>query len=74
MMQVNNLSANLKNAIKTLGSTKIDSLVFRGSWAIISHKGAKPGTAIEKVLSPYDGQVFLDSVFIKSNVSGMVKY
>lgn len=68
----NNLSTNLKNAIKTLGSTKIDSLVFRGSWAIISHKGAEPGTAIEQVLTPYDGQIFLDSVFVQKKTSGSI--
>ncbi|MCB0744398.1 MAG: T9SS type A sorting domain-containing protein, partial [Ignavibacteriae bacterium] len=59
--------------IKTLGSTKIDSLVFRGSWAIIGHKGAAPGDAIEKVLSPYDGQIFLDSTFISKNKEGFLE-
>lgn len=66
----NNLTAALKSAIKTLGSTKIDQLKFRGSWAIIGRKGAAPGDVIEEVKGPYDGSVYLDSTFIIQNTSG----
>lgn len=66
----NNISAALKNAIHTLGSTKIDSLQFRGSWAIIGRKGASPGDCIEQVKGPYDGQVIIDSTFVINNNAG----
>ncbi len=66
----NNLSTALKSAIKTLGSTKIDSLQFRGSWAIIGKKGASPGDVLEKVKGPYDGSVLIDSTFKVPNTQG----
>ncbi len=59
----NNLSGNLISAIKTLGSTKIDQLQFRGSWAIIGKKGGTPGSAIEVVKGPYDGNIVIDTFF-----------
>ena len=68
----NNISADLKNAIKTLGSTKIDQLVFRGSWALIGKKEAAPGDVIEEIKGPYDGSVVLDSSFIMQNTEGSV--
>ena len=66
----NNISVELKNAIKSLGSTKIDSLQFRGSWALIGKKSAKPGDVIEKVKGPYDGLVQIEKVFIKQFTDG----
>ena len=69
----NNISANLKNAIKTLGSTKIDSLAFRGSWAIISRKGALPGDVIEVVKGPYDGIVIIDTTYSIPRFSGLIE-
>ena len=69
----NNISANLKNAIKTLGSTKIDNLTFRGSWAIIGRKGALPGDVIEVVKGPYDGIVFIDSTYSIPRFSGLIE-
>jgi len=66
----NNISSELKNAIKTLGSTKIDQLKFRGSWALIGKKGALPGCVIEDVKDPYDGSVYLDSVFVIRHSTG----
>jgi hypothetical protein len=66
----NNLSAALKNAIKTLGSTKIDSLAFRGSWAIIGKKGASASDIIEKVKGPYNGSITLEKSFIAPNSTG----
>lgn len=65
-----NLSVNLKNAIKSLGSTKIDSLLFRGSWAIIGKKGAPAGSVIEQVRGPYDGSILIDSSFVVKNQTG----
>ncbi len=66
----NNLSSALKNAIKTLGSTKIDSLQFRGSWALIGKKGSDPGEVIEQVRGPYDGSILIDSNFVVPNKAG----
>ena len=61
----NNLSTHLKNSIKTLGSAKIDSLVFRGSWAIIGWKGAPTGTVLEGVkLATSAEYVYLDTSYI----------
>lgn len=36
------MDSNLRNAIKTIGSSKIDSLLFQCPWAIIGRKGANP--------------------------------
>jgi hypothetical protein len=68
----NNLTTDLKNAIKTLGSTKIDSLVFRGSWAIIGRKGATPGEVLEEVRGPYEGAIYIDSLFRLENQNGFL--
>ena len=53
----NNITTDLKNAVKSLGSTKIDSLVFRGSWAMIGKKGFTPTDVVEQIKGPYDGLV-----------------
>ncbi len=66
----NNISGALISAIKSLGSTKIDSLRFRGSWALIGKKGAAPGEVVEQVKGTYDGSVLIDSTFIIRNFTG----
>ena len=66
----NNITNDLKNAIKTLGSTKIDQLVFRGSWALIGKKGAVPEEVIEFIKGPYDGSIVIDSTFVIQNYFG----
>ena len=66
----NNITSALKTAIKTLGSTKIDSLVFRGSWALIGKKGAAPGDVLEVVHGRYDGLIFIDSNFVVQKTNG----
>ncbi|MEW6701652.1 MAG: C25 family cysteine peptidase, partial [Bacteroidota bacterium] len=66
----NNISIELKNAVKTLGSTKIDSLQFRGSWALIGKKSALPEDVIEKVKGPYDGLVQIEKVFTRQTTDG----
>ncbi len=58
----NNISTHLKNAIKSLGSSKIDLLKFRGSWAIIGWKGAPTGSVPEDVRPPDPPEsVYLES-------------
>jgi len=69
----NNITTELKNAIKTLGSTKIDSLVFRGSWALIGKKGADPGEVLESVKGRYDGLIYIDSTFTIPNLYGSME-
>src|ERR1035437_4576518 len=61
---------SLRDAIKSLGSTMIDQLVFRGSWALIGKKGAAPGDVIEQIHGPYDGLVAIDTLYIKRITSG----
>ena len=70
----NNLSAHLKNSIKSLGSNLIDSLQFRGSWALIGWKGAPSGSVQEMVKPPLPPEsVFIDSNFVKLSDSGSFK-
>lgn len=59
----NNITVDLKNAIKTLGSTKIDSLKFQGSWALIGKKASTPSNVIEKVRGPYNGLIQLEKKY-----------
>ncbi|HQJ46142.1 MAG TPA: interleukin-like EMT inducer domain-containing protein, partial [Ignavibacteriaceae bacterium] len=60
----NNITTALKDAIKTLGSNKIDQISFRGSWALIGKKGAVPGEVVEEVKGRYDGLIYIDSTFV----------
>lgn len=69
----NNISQSLKDAIKTLGSTRIDNLAFRGSWALIGKKGAEPGEVLEMVKGPYAGIIYIDSSFVLPNFSGTME-
>ncbi len=69
----NNITVALKDAIKTLGSTKIDNLGFRGSWAIIGKKGATPGDVLEEVKGRYDGLIYIDSTFTILNLNGSME-
>jgi hypothetical protein len=67
----NNMTSALRTAIKSLGSTKIDSLKFRSSWALIGIKGAAPGTVIEKIQDPTGQAVInIDSLFSLGSDSG----
>jgi len=66
----NNITSALKTAIKTLGSALIDSLKFRGSWAIIGQKGAQKGTVPEGVQPANNTPVILDSTFYFQSSTG----
>ncbi len=69
----NNMTAALKTAIKTLGSTLIDSLKFRDSWAIIGQKGAIKGTVQEGLQRNSTGiPVTLDSTFYFQPSNGIM--
>lgn len=69
----NNITLDLKNAIKTLGSTLIDNLTFGGSWALIGKKGATPGAVLEAVKGRYDGLIYIDSTFSIPNLNGSLE-
>jgi hypothetical protein len=67
----NNLSTHLKDAIKTLGSSLIDSLEFRGSWALIGWKGAPIGSVIEEIKPALPPEsIFIDTAFVFQSTSG----
>jgi hypothetical protein len=63
-------SSVLKNQIKTIGSKYIDSLVFRGSWAIIGKKGAAPGSVPEAFTKQFAGRAEIDTTIYKRYNSG----
>ena len=44
-----NLNTRAKSAIQTIGSQHIDTLGYRGSWAMAGYKGMAPGGAVEKI-------------------------
>ncbi|MEO8232326.1 MAG: C25 family cysteine peptidase, partial [Ignavibacteriota bacterium] len=70
----NNLSTHLKNSIKSLGSNFIDSLQFRGSWALIGWKGAPTGSVVEMVKPPLPPDaVFIDTNFVSLSDSGLIR-
>ena len=69
----NNITTTLKTAIKTLGSTKIDQISFRGSWALIGKKGTTPGNVVEEVKGRYDGLIYIDSTFIIPRTNGTLE-
>jgi hypothetical protein len=67
----NNLSDSLRNAIKSLGSTKIDQIAFQGSWALIGKKGTIPGEVIEQVTPRSDKiPITIDTLINKQVISG----
>ncbi|MCK7528253.1 MAG: hypothetical protein MZV64_67115 [Ignavibacteriales bacterium] len=59
--------------LKHLGSTKIDQLSFRGSWALIGKKETTPGNVIEEVKGRYDGLIYIDSTFIIPRANGTME-
>ncbi len=68
-----NLNANLKTAIKTIGSTKVDQIGFRMPWTIIGIKGGAPGTAKEAIQSnSFQGILSIDTTFIRNRDKGSI--
>lgn len=67
------LTPDLKKAIKTLGSTKVDSISWRGPWILLGKKGAAPGKVIEIVkTNTYPSILSVDSSFVVKNKQGRV--
>ncbi|MDJ0556978.1 MAG: interleukin-like EMT inducer domain-containing protein [Microcoleaceae cyanobacterium MO_207.B10] len=63
-----NLSERAKAAFKSIGSSLIDHLIFRGSYAIIGYKGAKAGSVPEH-LSNYESAFVKLSCFESEKVA-----
>jgi hypothetical protein len=63
-------SIPLKNQLKSIGSIYIDSLVFRGSWAIIGKKGAVQGSVPEAFTKPFAGRAEIDTTIYQRYNSG----
>lgn len=56
-----NLTSDLREKIKEFGSTLIDSVGFRSSWAFIGKKGITPGIMPESFSNEGDGLVRIDT-------------
>ncbi len=54
-------SSELKNKIKLFGSRYIDSLAFRGSWAMIGKKSKASGSVPEAYSKAFQGRVQIDT-------------
>lgn len=67
---VNNNSTQFRNVLKSIGSTKADSIQFKGSWAFIGVKGGNPSTFLEVVKSPFSGLISINQNFTKINSDG----
>ncbi|MGE5399922.1 MAG: C25 family cysteine peptidase [Ignavibacteriales bacterium] len=68
-----NLTQDLKAAIKTLGSTKVDQIKYRGPWVLIGKKGAAPGSVTEIVKdASYPEVLIADTVFVTNKLKGKV--
>ncbi len=64
------VNATIKNKLKSLGSTKIDSVTFRSTWAIITKKNYIPGHVLEGFTKPFGGPVILDTVITLQHSEG----
>lgn len=68
-----NLTLELRNAIKTLGSTLVDNIGFRNPWLLIGKKGARSGDVIEKLeTASYQNILTAEKPFIWTNKNGKV--
>ncbi len=66
-----NLTLELREAIKSLGSTLVDNIGFRNPWLLIAKKGAKPGNVIEKLEpSSYQNILTAEKLFVWKNEYG----
>ncbi|MHB1049602.1 MAG: interleukin-like EMT inducer domain-containing protein [Bacteroidota bacterium] len=68
----NNLTTAARNALKTIGSARIDQLTFRDSWAIIGRKGAAIGSVPEMYKSQGSGPALTDTTIIRKESTGRI--
>lgn len=57
----NKLTTEVRNKLKEFGSTLIDNIGWRASWAFIGFKGATPGTMPEAYSASGNGPVTIDT-------------
>ncbi len=67
-----NLTAELRSALKNFGSRWIDSVRFRSSWGIIGRKGSSPGSVPEMVSHPFGGRISIDTTIISPTTDGVL--
>ena len=66
-----NLTLELRNAIKTLGSVLVDKIGFRNPWLLIGRKGARAGDVIEKLeTASYQNILTAEKSFVWKNTNG----
>ncbi|MGA7836552.1 MAG: C25 family cysteine peptidase [Ignavibacteriaceae bacterium] len=67
------LTNSIKDRLKAIGSTKIDSVEFRSTWGIITKKNYIPGHVLEGYSSPFNGPVVLDTtITLEKSVGNFV--
>ena len=59
--------------IKSFGSTYIDKLKFRGSWAMIGWKNAAQSEVKENYSSPAEGAIEISSNYLRKSQNGTLK-
>ena len=64
----------VRQAIETLGSLYVDSVLYRDSWCMIGKKGAAQGTVLESFSKRFSGPAMLDTSTIVSNQSGWIEF
>ena len=69
----NNLTPAARNALKIIGSTYIDQLSFRDSWAIIGKKGAVIGSVPESYKAQNSGSAAAETTIVRREKNGMVE-
>jgi len=68
----NNLKQTTRDALKTIGSSQIDKVSFKDSWAIIGRKGAAIGSVPEQYKPQSTGPAIADTVIIKKETSAAI--
>jgi hypothetical protein len=69
----NNLHTAARNALKSIGSTKIDQVSFRDSWSIVGRKGAVSGTVPETYRSQNSGSALSETTVVRSERTGTIE-
>jgi hypothetical protein len=64
------LNSELKNKINEFGSIYIDSLSWRGSWALMGKRGIIPGSMPEAFSRQFEGRVRIDTSIVILNKAG----
>ncbi|HSW54928.1 MAG TPA: C25 family cysteine peptidase, partial [Ignavibacteriaceae bacterium] len=64
----------VRQAIETLGSLYVDSVLYRDSWCMIGKKGAVQGTVLESFKKQYSGPAMIETSVIVSNKNGWIEF